>query len=152
MQRTVLIVTAYSIDFPPNSLALNFVKMSAPPKPHLSWTLIIDDATMTWSLQPRGYLSISAILYGLLLFIPFITAVIAAYIFMRSHYGILYNQFGVISKGRKKSRLGNAFRLCRTTKDLKHLIYYRFTRDPVVVSGPWLAGLVVLLARYRPSS
>jgi len=83
---------------PPNSLAKNFVNMSAPPKPHLSWTLIVDDATMTWSLQPRGYLSISAILYGLLLFIPFITAVIAAYIFMRSHYGILYNQFGVVSK------------------------------------------------------
>ena len=52
---------------------------------------------MTWSLQPRGYLSISAIIYGLL-FIPFITAVIAAYTFMRSQYRILYNQFGVVSK------------------------------------------------------
>ena len=83
---------------PPNSLALNFVNMSAPPKPHLSWTLIVDNATMTWSLQPRGYTSISAILYGLLLFIPFLTAVPAAYIFMRSHYGILVNKFGVVSK------------------------------------------------------
>jgi hypothetical protein len=83
---------------PPNSLAVNFVNMSAPPKPHLSWTLIVDDSTMTWSLQPRGYLSVSTILYGLL-FIPFLTALIAAYIFMRSHYGIKYNQFGVISKG-----------------------------------------------------
>jgi len=83
---------------PPNSLALNFVNMSAPPKPHLSWTLIVDDSTMTWSLQPRGYLSISAILYGLLLFIPFITTIVATYIFMRSHYGILDNQFGVVSK------------------------------------------------------
>ena len=59
---------------------------------------MVDDAAMSWSLQPRGYLSISAILCGLL-FIPFITALIAASIFMRSHYGIKYNQFGVISKG-----------------------------------------------------
>ena len=66
---------------PANSLALNFVNMSAPPKPHLSWTLIIDDAMMTWSLQPRDCLSTSAIIYGLL-FIPFITAVTAVYIFM----------------------------------------------------------------------
>ena len=84
---------------PPNSLAANYVNMSAPPKPHLSWALIVDDTTMSWSLEPRGYVSISATLYGLLLFIPFITAVVAAYIFMLSHYGIKYNQFGVISKG-----------------------------------------------------
>ena len=84
---------------PPNSLAVNTLNMTAPPKPHLSWTLIVDDSTMTWSLQPRGYLSISAILYGLLLFIPFLTALLAAFIFMRAHYGIRYNQFGVISQG-----------------------------------------------------
>ena len=84
---------------PPNSLAINFVNMSAPPKPHLSWTLIVDDATMSWSIEPRGYQSTSAALYGLLLFIPPVTALIAAYIFMLSHYGIKYNQFGVISKG-----------------------------------------------------
>ena len=84
---------------PPNSLAINFVNMSAPPKPHLSWTLIVDDATMSWSIEPRGYQSTSAALYGLLLFIPPVTAIIAAYIFMLSHYGIKYNQFGAISKG-----------------------------------------------------
>ena len=84
---------------PPNSLAVNFVNMSALPKPHLSWTLIVDDATMSWSLEPRGHLSISTILYGLLLFISFVTAFLAAYIFMQSHYGIKYNRFDVISKG-----------------------------------------------------
>ena len=82
----------------PNSLAVNFVNMTTPPKPHLGWTLIVDDVIMSWSLQPRGYLSVSTILYGLLS-IPFITTLIATYIFMRSHYGIKYNQFGVISKG-----------------------------------------------------
>ena len=73
--------------------------MSAPPKPHLSWTLIVDNVTMSWSLEPRGYLTISDILYSLLLFIPLVTAFLAAYIFMQSHYGIRYNQFGIISKG-----------------------------------------------------
>jgi len=84
---------------PPNSLAINFVNMSAPPKPHLSWTLIVDDATMSWRIKSRGYQSTSAALYGLLLFIPPVTATTAAYIFMPSHCGIKYNQFGVISKG-----------------------------------------------------
>ena len=89
---------------PPNSLAVNFVNMTAPPKPHLSWTLVVDDATMTWSLQPRGYLSISATLYGLLLIIPPIAALLAAFIFMRAHYGIKYNRSGVISKGYQSVR------------------------------------------------
>ena len=84
---------------PPNSLAINLVNMTAPPKPHLSWTLIVDDSKMSWSLEPRGFSTVSAILYGLLLFIPFATALVAAYVFMLSHYGIKYNQFGVISKG-----------------------------------------------------
>ena len=84
---------------PPNSLAVNFLNMPAPPKPYLSWTLIVDDSTMTWSLQPRGHFSTTAILYGLLLFIPFLTALLAAFIFMRAHYGIKHNQFGVTSQG-----------------------------------------------------
>ena len=54
---------------------------------------------MSWSLQPRGYYSISAIIYDLLLFIPFLTAFFAAFIFMRTHCGIKCNKFGVISKG-----------------------------------------------------
>ena len=83
----------------PELLTINFINMTAPPKPHLRWTLIVHDVTMSWSLQLRGYLSISAILRSLLPLIPFTTALIAAYIFMRLHYGIKYNQFGVISKG-----------------------------------------------------
>jgi len=51
------------------------------------------------SSEPSGYLAISAIFHGLLLFISFLTAFIAAYIFVWSHYGIKFNEFGVISKG-----------------------------------------------------
>lgn len=80
---------------PPNSAAPNYINMSAPPKPHLAWTLVIDDATMTWSLEPRGDSIVAAIMYALLLAIPIITATLAVVIFMWSFYGIRYNQWGV---------------------------------------------------------
>ena len=80
---------------PPNSAAPNYVNMTAPPKPFIAWTLVIDDATLTWSLQPRGSSGIGAIMYGLLLSIPIITGTFAVLVFMWSFYGIKYNQFGV---------------------------------------------------------
>ena len=80
---------------PPNSAAPNYVNMSAPPKPYLAWTLVVDDATLTWTLQPRGSSGVGAIMYGLLLSIPIVTGTLAVLIFMWSFYGIKYNQFGV---------------------------------------------------------
>jgi alpha-1,3-glucan synthase len=80
---------------PPNSLAPSYLNMSAPPSPHLAWTVIVDDATMTWTLQPRGEAVIGLIMYALLLTIPLITGILAVFIFMWSFYGIKYNQFGV---------------------------------------------------------
>jgi len=79
---------------PPNSAAPNYVNMTAPPKPYLAWTLIVDDATLSWSLQPRGSSGVGAIMYGLLLSIPIVTGTLAVLIFMWSFYGIRYNQFG----------------------------------------------------------
>lgn len=83
---------------PPNSVAPNYLNMSAPPSPHLAWTLIVDDATMTWSLQPRGQAVIGVIMYALLLAIPLITGVLAVIVFMWSFYGIKHNQYGVKTK------------------------------------------------------
>ena len=80
---------------PPNSAAPNYVNMTAPPKPYLAWTLIVDDANLSWSLQPRGSSGVGAIMYGLLLSIPIVTGTLAVLIFMWSFYGIKYNQFGV---------------------------------------------------------
>jgi alpha-1,3-glucan synthase len=80
---------------PPNSVAPNYLNMSAPPQPHLAWLLMIDDATMTWSLQPRGQAVVGAIMYSLLLSIPLITGVLAVVIFMWTFYGIKHNQYGV---------------------------------------------------------
>lgn len=83
---------------PPNSVAPNYLNMSAPPKPHLAWSLLIDDATMTWSLEPRGQAAVGVVMYSLLLSIPLITGVLAVVIFMWTFYGIKHNQYGVKAK------------------------------------------------------
>ncbi|KAI0647127.1 glycoside hydrolase family 13 and glycosyltransferase family 5 protein [Trametes meyenii] len=80
---------------PPNTAAPNYLNLSAPPKPHLAWALVVDDSTMTWSLEPRGESIIGAITYALLLSIPLITGALAVVIFMWSFYGIKYNKWGV---------------------------------------------------------
>lgn len=80
---------------PPNSIAPNYLNLSAPPYPSLAWALIVDDSTMSWSLQPRGQASVGAIMFGLLCSISLLTGVLAVAIFMYSFYGIRHNQFGV---------------------------------------------------------
>ncbi|KAJ8584921.1 glycoside hydrolase family 13/glycosyltransferase family 5 protein [Rhizopogon salebrosus TDB-379] len=80
---------------PPNSIAPNYLNMSAPPYPALAWALVIDDSTMSWSLQPRGQASVGAIMYALLCSISLITGMLAVVIFMYTFYGIRHNQYGV---------------------------------------------------------
>ncbi|KAL4253159.1 glycosyltransferase group 1 family protein [Abortiporus biennis] len=80
---------------PPNTAAPNYLNMSAPPKPHLAWALVVDDSTMQWTLIPRGQSAVGAIMYALLLSIPLITGSLAVVIFMWSFYGIKYNKWGV---------------------------------------------------------
>ncbi|KAJ7285792.1 modular protein with glycoside hydrolase family 13 and glycosyltransferase family 5 domains [Mycena rebaudengoi] len=79
---------------PPNTAAPNYLNMTAPPAPHLAWSLLVDDSTMRWSLKPRGEAVVGAIMYSLLLAIPLITGTIAVLVFMYSFYGIKHNQFG----------------------------------------------------------
>ena len=83
---------------PPNTAAPVYCNISAPPKPHISWTLVVNDADMTWSLQPRGQSAIGAIMYALLLSIPIITGSLAVVVFMWSFYGIKHNKWGVARK------------------------------------------------------
>lgn len=84
---------------PPNSVAANYLNMSAPPWPALSWQLTVDDQTLEWSLEPRGQAFLGAIMFALLSSIPLITGVVAAAIFMWSFYGIRHNRYGAKSKG-----------------------------------------------------
>lgn len=79
---------------PPNSLALNYLNLTAPPHPHLAWALIVDDYTGRWSLQPRGHSAIGATMYALLLLIPLVTAIAAIVVFRLAFYGIKHNKFG----------------------------------------------------------
>ncbi|KIY70932.1 glycosyltransferase family 5 protein [Cylindrobasidium torrendii FP15055 ss-10] len=83
---------------PPNTNAPNYLNMSAPPSPHLSWSLIVDDENMTWWLVPRGHSWVGATMYALLLAIPIITGTLAVLIFMWSFYGIKTNKYGVKAK------------------------------------------------------
>lgn len=104
---------------PPNSIAANYLNMSAPPWPALAWSLMIDDQSLQWSLQPRGQASVGAIMFALLLTIPFITATVAVVVFMWTFYGIRHNRYGVRPKGASKylpilGSLGN-----RSTTDFK---------------------------------
>ena len=87
---------------PPNTIASNYLNMSAPPYPALAWSLVIDDQSLQWSLQPRGQASVGAIMYALLLSIPLITGVLAVFIFMWTFYGIRHNRYGVQPKGASK--------------------------------------------------
>jgi len=106
---------------PPNSVAPNYLNMSAPPRPHLAWNLLIDDATMTWSLVPRGQASVGAIVYSLLLSIPLITGILAVLIFMWTFYGIKYNRYGVKTKNHSHyfPILGSLGSSTKSTTDLK---------------------------------
>lgn len=104
---------------PPNTIAYNYLNMSAPPYPALAWALLIDDQSLKWSLQPRGQASVGAIMYALLLSIPLITGTLAVVIFMWSFYGIRHNRYGVRPKGYSKYLpiLGNLSN--KSTTDLK---------------------------------
>lgn len=79
---------------PPNTVAPNYVNLTAPPYPYLSWALRVDDSTMTWTLKPHGHSVVGAIMYALLLAIPLITAAIAVVVFMSTFYGIKHNRYG----------------------------------------------------------
>ncbi|KAG5220455.1 glycosyltransferase family protein [Salix suchowensis] len=90
---------------PPNTAAPNYLNMSAPPSPHLAWSLLVDDATMTWTLKPRGQASVGAIMYALLLSTPLFTGTLAVVLFMWTFYGVKYNQFGVKAKSQHSNYL-----------------------------------------------
>ncbi|KAG8962311.1 Cell wall alpha-1,3-glucan synthase ags1 [Tulasnella sp. 419] len=80
---------------PPNSVTPNYLNMSAPPWPYLSWSLVVDDHKNDWWLEPRGHSIVGAIMYALLLSIPLITATLAVLIFKWSFYGIKHNEWGM---------------------------------------------------------
>ncbi|KAG8897345.1 Cell wall alpha-1,3-glucan synthase ags1, partial [Tulasnella sp. 403] len=87
---------------PPNSagksFSPNYLNMSAPPWPYLSWALVVNDKDLSWSLEPRGQSFVGAAMYAMLLAIPIITGTLAVFIFKWSFYGIRHNEFGMKAK------------------------------------------------------
>jgi alpha-1,3-glucan synthase len=80
---------------PPNAQSPNYLNMSTPPSPHLSWTLVVDDKSGIWTVTPRGHYIVGVIMFALLLAIPPITAFAAAAIFRYSFYAIKVNKWGI---------------------------------------------------------
>ena len=80
---------------PPNSLSSNFLNMTAPPKHALGWTLLVNDHTGRWTLQPRGHSWVSLVCWILLIIIPPLTALITAASFRKRFYAIKINKYGV---------------------------------------------------------
>jgi alpha-1,3-glucan synthase len=92
---------------PPNALSPNYLNISTPPMPHVSWTLYVDDKTGEWYIIPRGHFVAAVVLFALLLAIPPITAFAAAAIFRYSFYAIKINKWGVKpTKGTSYFQLG----------------------------------------------
>lgn len=80
---------------PPNSDTPNFLSISAPPSPHLSWTLVLKDQMLQWSLHPAGKTIFGVVMYAFLLSFPFITGTFAVLISMSLFLGIQYNKYGM---------------------------------------------------------
>lgn len=91
---------------PPNSQSPNYLNISTPPSPHVSWTLFLDDKTGEWYITPRGHYLVAVILFALILAIPPITALAAAAIFRYSFYAIKINKWGAKPKGTSYFPLG----------------------------------------------
>ncbi|KAJ3818641.1 glycoside hydrolase family 13 and glycosyltransferase family 5 protein [Lentinula raphanica] len=91
---------------PPNSESPNYLNLSSPPYPYLSYSVLIDDTTMRWGLVPRGRAEISMAVYVLLLIIPVVTGALAVGLFVGCFYGVVENKFGVVKsvRGRGKGR------------------------------------------------
>jgi alpha-1,3-glucan synthase len=102
---------------PPNSAAPNYLNLSAPPYPHLSWTLVVNDSSLRWSLTPKGHSAIGAAMFTLLAVMPVLTAIAAVMIFRWSFYGIKHNEWGFIPSRTPYYSLLPGFSKNKHTKD-----------------------------------
>lgn len=62
--------------------------MVAPPRNKLTYTLLVNDKTLKWSLQPRGHTVVNILIFVLLLVIPPATALLTVSLFKARFYAI----------------------------------------------------------------
>jgi len=106
---------------PPSSLALNVLNASEPPPmPALSYKLIFDDTTLTFTKEPQGNMWVQIVLFILLATLPVAGGLLAVWIFMGSFYKIKINKVGFKkTRGRSPFRnVGN--RLSSTFENFRH--------------------------------
>lgn len=84
---------------PPSSLADLMLNISeVPPSPALAWQLSLDDGNYSYKLIPVGNRYQQLALFILMWIIPVLTAVAACWVFMRSFYGVKFNEIGLSEK------------------------------------------------------
>ncbi|PYH45918.1 alpha-1,3-glucan synthase [Aspergillus saccharolyticus JOP 1030-1] len=84
---------------PPSSLSTTVINITEhPPSPYISWKLIIDDATLKYSLSPVGHQATQIALYVLFWIVPPLSAAACAWLFMKSFYKVKFNAVGASQK------------------------------------------------------
>ena len=84
---------------PPDSLAANTVNITEEPgMPHLGWRVIVSDGNYRFWLEPTGNAWIQVAIYVLFALVPTLTGCGAVIIFMKSFYGVKFNEIGVEEK------------------------------------------------------
>ncbi|KAK0633963.1 hypothetical protein B0T14DRAFT_561497 [Immersiella caudata] len=106
---------------PPSSLALNVLNASGPPPmPALSYKLIFDDRTLTFTKEPQGNMWVQILLFILLAVLPVVGGLVSVWIFMGSFYKVKVNKIG-FKKRRGRSPLRNVGnRLSATFENFRH--------------------------------
>ncbi|ORY54718.1 alpha-1,3-glucan synthase [Pseudomassariella vexata] len=80
---------------PPSSLVESSINITqAPPKPYLSYRIVLQDSTLRYQLQPQGNMYAQLALYILLWIVPIISGLAVVFVFKRSFYKVKFNEFG----------------------------------------------------------
>ncbi|KAK2000291.1 alpha-1,3-glucan synthase [Colletotrichum falcatum] len=81
---------------PPSSLFVNAVNITKfPPKPHLAFRVVLNDATLQYQLIPQGNMWAQFMLWLLLFLLPVVGGLGAVQAFKRSFYKVKFNEHGV---------------------------------------------------------
>jgi len=112
----------------PNSLANNFVNISAmPTNGKLGYRMVVNDGNMSYTLVPHGSSMVQLVVLILLVVVPFATAIIGVKLFIGAFYKIKFNQMGLETKTALLSWQASALALLGLRRDPKKYGYEKQT-------------------------
>lgn len=84
----------------PVSLLKNVIWLDKefPPSPHLAYRILINDATMRYSLVPTGSRTAQIIVFALLASLPILTAIAGVWAYRHAFYAVKFNRIGQTEK------------------------------------------------------